>query len=66
MTVTGLFEKGDCTSKFETAELAFNPKANFYATLRIVQIIRKGSSNSSGSANADIRATTSGMILKSL
>jgi HlyD family secretion protein len=61
-----LFEKGVIArQEFENAELAYNQaKQNLSNAQNNYQIIRKGSSNSSGSANTNIRATTSGMILE--
>ena len=61
-----LFEKGVIARQaFETAELTYNQaKQNLRNAQNNYQIIRKGSSSSSGSANTNIRATTSGMILE--
>ncbi len=61
-----LFEKGVIArQEFENAELAYNQaKQNLRNAQNNYQIIRKGSTNSSGSANTNIRATTSGMILE--
>ena len=61
-----LFEKGVIArQEFENAELTYNQaKQNLLNAQNNYQIIRKGSSNSSGSANTNIRATTSGMILE--
>ena len=61
-----LFEKGVIArQEFENSELAYNQaKQNLQNGQNNYQIIRKGSSSSSGSANTNIRATTSGMILE--
>lgn len=61
-----LFEKGVIArQEFENAELAYNQaKQNLKNAQNNYQIIKKGSSGSGGSANTNIRATTSGMILE--
>ncbi len=61
-----LFEKGVIArQEFENAELAYNQaKQNLQNAQNNYQIIRKGSAGSGGSANTNIRATTSGMILE--
>lgn len=61
-----LFEKGVIArQEFENAELAYNQaKQNLRNAQNNYQIIKKGSTGSSGSANTNIRATTSGMILE--
>jgi HlyD family secretion protein len=62
-----LFEKGVIArQEFENAELAYNQaKQNLRNAQNNYQIIRKGSVGSGGgSANTNIRATTSGMILE--
>lgn len=61
-----LFDKGVISrSEFERAELAYNQaKQAVKNAQNDYQIIRKGSSGSGGSANTNIRATTSGMILE--
>lgn len=61
-----LFDKGVIArQEFENAELAYNQaKQNLRNAQNNYQIIRKGSSNSGGSASTNIRATTSGMILE--
>ena len=62
----GLFEKGVIARQdFENAELAYNQaKQSLRNAQNTYQIIRKGSSGSSGSANTNIRATAAGMILE--
>lgn len=61
-----LYEKGVIArQEFENAELSYNQaKQNLRNAQNNYQIIRKGSSSSSSSANTNIRATTSGMILE--
>ncbi len=61
-----LFEKGVIArQEFENAELAYNQaKQNLTNAQNNYQIIKKGSTGSGGSANTNIRATTSGMILE--
>ncbi len=61
-----LFEKGVIArQEFETAELAYNQaKQNLRNAQNNYQIIKKGSAGSGGSANTNIRATASGMILE--
>ncbi len=61
-----LFDKGVISrSEFERVELAYNQaKQAVKNAQNDYQIIRKGSSGSGGSANTNIRATTSGMILE--
>ena len=61
-----LFEKGVVALQpFENAELAYNQaKQDLLNAQNDYQIIQKGSAGSSGSANTNIRATTSGTILE--
>ena len=61
-----LYDKGVISrSEFEAIELTYNQaKQDVQNAQSDYQIIRKGSSGSSGSANTNIRATTSGMILE--
>lgn len=61
-----LFEKGVIArQEFENAELSYNQaKQNLRNAQNNYQIIKKGSAGSSGAANTNIRATTSGMILE--
>ncbi len=61
-----LFEKGVIArQEFENTELAYNQaKQNLRNAQNNYQIIRKGSAGSRGSANTNIRATISGMILE--
>lgn len=61
-----LYDKGVIArQEFENAELAYSQaKQNLRNAQNNYQIIKKGSSSSSGSANTNIRATTSGMILE--
>lgn len=61
-----LFDKGVIArQEFENAELAYNQsKQNLRNAQNNYQIIRKGSASSGGSANTNIRATTSGMLLE--
>ena len=61
-----LYDKGVISrTEFEAIELTFNQaKQDVKNAQSDYQIIKKGSANSSGSANTNIRATTSGMILE--
>lgn len=62
-----LYDKGVIArQEFENVELAYNQaKQNLQNAQNNYQIIRKGSANGpGGSANTNIRATTSGMILE--
>lgn len=61
-----LYDKGVIArQEFENAELAYNQaKQNLRNAQNNYQIIKKGSASSSTSANTNIRATTSGMILE--
>ena len=61
-----LYDNGVISRKdFETIELNFNQsKQDLQNAKNDYQIIKMGSSGSSGTANTNIRATTSGMILE--
>jgi len=61
-----LYEKGVISrSEFEGMELAYDQaKQDLVNSQNDYQIISKGSSGSSGTANTNIRATTNGMILE--
>jgi HlyD family secretion protein len=61
-----LYEKGVISrSEFEAIELTYNQAKQDLETAKDdYQIIRKGFAGSGGSANTNIRATTSGMILE--
>ena len=61
-----LYDKGVISrTEFEVIELAFNQaKQDLLNAQNDYQIIRRGSSGSSGTANTNIRATATGMILE--
>ncbi|MBJ2173018.1 efflux RND transporter periplasmic adaptor subunit [Aureibaculum sp. A20] len=62
----GLFDKGVISrADFENIELAYSQaKQDLQNAQNDYQIIKKGSAGSGGTANTNIRATTSGMILE--